>query len=156
MERFLQAVELTGKEFSEAVKYCATSWLPARALVLADVRARHDVDPSGQILKLNSYCPWKEHLFQIEKEEGATGTIKYVIYEDDREKKWRVQAVAVAPGSFESRRPLPVAWRGLRDSELSNATQIPGCVFVHASGFIGGNDTEDGALQMAKKALEVN
>lgn len=30
---------------------------------------------------------------------------------------------------------------------------MPGCVFVHASGFIGGNDTYEGALQMARLSL---
>ena len=30
---------------------------------------------------------------------------------------------------------------------------IPGCVFVHASGFIGGHATFEGALEMARKAL---
>lgn len=38
--------------------------------------------------------------------------------QDDREKAWRIQAVGVAPGSFESRKALPVPWRGLRDEEL--------------------------------------
>ena len=30
---------------------------------------------------------------------------------------------------------------------------VPGGVFVHASGFIGGNATYEGALAMARKAL---
>lgn len=64
-----------------------------------------------------------------------------------------MQAVAAAPGSFQSRRPLPTPWRGLRDEELSAAAGIPGCVFVHSSGFIGGNATLEGAVEMAKKAL---
>ena len=38
--------------------------------------------------------------------------------QDEREKKWRIQAVGVAPGSFDSRKALPVPWRGLRDAEL--------------------------------------
>ena len=33
---------------------------------------------------------------------------------------------------------------------------IPGCVFVHASGFIGGNATLEGALEMARKALTLD
>ncbi|KAL6558915.1 hypothetical protein OROMI_019265 [Orobanche minor] len=59
--------------------------------------------------------------------------IKYVLYEDDRSKNWRVQAVAVSPDKFESRKPLPAQWRGLRDEELSKESGIPGCVFVHMS-----------------------
>jgi uncharacterized UPF0160 family protein len=30
---------------------------------------------------------------------------------------------------------------------------VPGCVFVHASGFIGGNATYEGALEMARLSL---
>lgn len=76
------------------------------------------------------------------------------MYEQDgRSKGWRVQAVSVSPGSFESRLPLPSTWRGLRDDELSRETGIDGGVFVHMSGFIGGNKTFEGALAMAEKAL---
>ena len=55
--------------------------------------------------------------------------------------------------SFESRKPLPEAWRGVRDDELSKLSGIDGCVFVHASGFIGGNKTEEGTMKMAFAAL---
>lgn len=75
--------------------------------------------------------------------------------QDDRSKHWRVQAVAIAPDRFESRRPLPANWRGLRDDELSRESGIPGCVFVHMSGFIGGNQTYEGALTMARTALKL-
>ena len=51
--------------------------------------------------------------------------------QDTREKKWRVQAVSVQPGSFENRRSLPAAWRGLRDEELSGAAGIPGDCACH-------------------------
>jgi uncharacterized UPF0160 family protein len=38
--------------------------------------------------------------------------------------------------------------------ELSEVSQIPDCVFVHTTGFIGGNMTKEGALQMAIKTME--
>jgi uncharacterized UPF0160 family protein len=65
-----------------------------------------------------------------------------------------VQAVSVSPDRFESRKALPEKWRGLRDDKLSQETGIPGCVFVHMSGFIGGNMTYEGALEMARAALK--
>lgn len=74
--------------------------------------------------------------------------------QDDRSKSWRVQAVAVAPDRFESRKALPSQWRGLRDEELSKEARIPGCVFVHMSGFIGGNQSYEGALAMASASLK--
>lgn len=64
-----------------------------------------------------------------------------------------LQAVSVSPVSFESRKPLPEAWRGVRDDELSKLSGIEGCVFVHAAGFIGGNKTEEGVMKMAFAAL---
>lgn len=73
--------------------------------------------------------------------------------QDEREKKWRIQAVSAAPGSFESRKALPVPWRGLRDDALSQAADVPGCVFVHASGFIGGAATQEAVLALARKSL---
>jgi uncharacterized UPF0160 family protein len=51
--------------------------------------------------------------------------------------------------------PLPESWRGIREKELDAISGIPGCIFVHMSGFIGGNRTRDGALHMAVKALQM-
>lgn len=48
---------------------------------------------------------------------------------------------------------MPEAWRGVRDEELSQVSGIPGGVFVHAAGFIGGNATYEGALEMARKSI---
>jgi len=286
-------VELTGREFEDALSYVARSWLPAKALVEGAVKGRGGVDPSGRIIKLPQvryfcgpvgwlvgwlsgwgffglvgewmgwggvgvvgspcpYCssrqqsntptvappnaphpslaatpitrstpqqggvPWKQHLYALERELGigADASILFVLYEDEREKKWRIQAVSVGPGrwvgrcggvlvrvgegacrlcastclepplplpqkspsqtmspfkhthpstplsrqpkptSFENRKSIgTAAWRGLRDDQLSEASGVPGCVFVHASGFIGGNATYEGALQMAKLSI---
>jgi uncharacterized UPF0160 family protein len=73
--------------------------------------------------------------------------------QDTRAHTWRVQTVPVEAGSFQSRKPLPKAWMGLRDQELDAESGISGCVFVHASGFIGGNKTYEGTLEMAKQGL---
>jgi uncharacterized UPF0160 family protein len=51
---------------------------------------------------------------------------------------------------------MPAAWRGLRDEALSMEAGIPGCTFVHAAGFIGGNATYEGALAMARKSLTLD
>ena len=48
---------------------------------------------------------------------------------------------------------LQQEWCGLRDKELSQQSGISGCVFVHANGFIGGNQTYEGALEMAVRTL---
>lgn len=45
-------------------------------------------------------------------------------------------------------------WQGVRDDALSKLSGIPGCIFVHASGFIGGNKTYEGAMEMARKTMK--
>ena len=32
-----------------------------------------EVHPSGEIIKLPCYCPWKEHLFELEEEKAGGG-----------------------------------------------------------------------------------
>ena len=63
--------------------------------------------------------------------------------------------MSVAFGRFESRKPLPEAWRGLMDNALSEVTGVKDCVFVHSSGFIGANRSLDGAVKLAVQALKV-
>ena len=77
----------------------------------------------------------------------------YVLYPDGSSGAYRIQAIAVHPTSFDTRHPLPSEWRGLRDDVLSQKSGIPGCIFVHAAGFIGGNKSFEGALAMARKAI---
>jgi uncharacterized UPF0160 family protein len=101
--------------------------------------------------------PWKDHLYTIEEQQGGERKVLYVLYPEDEtpSAKWRIQAVPVSKDSFESRKPLPEAWRGYRDEKLDDISGVPGGVFIHASGFIGGNETFDGAKAMALKALDM-
>lgn len=108
---------------------------------------------AGEILRFEGACPWKSHLYDLEDEQNVLGKIKFVIFKDDREGKWRVQAVN-EQGSFALRKGLPEKWRGLRGAELDARSGLQGCVFVHAAGFIGGHDSEEGALKMAVAGLE--
>ena len=82
----------------------------------------------------------QEHLFELEAKQGISGDELpvYVIYPDETGGNWRIQAVPVSPESFDSRKALPEMWRGVRDDALSTLTGVDGCIFVHASGFIGG------------------
>jgi len=153
---FLQAMELVKTEFLDRVHYFSKNWWPARELVATAINNRFATDQSGKIMELGEGgCPWKEHLFTLEKKFGLDATEKqliYVIY-PDQNNSWRVQGVPPAPQSFDLRCGLPEEWRGFRDQELDKVSGIDGCIFVHASGFIGGNKTRDGAIKMAQKSL---
>jgi len=153
-ERFREAMQLAANELTDVICGYCTGWLPARVIVQEALAGRAAVHKSGEIMKLPSFCPWQEHLFDLEEEEESNRMplVKYVLFADSRG-GWRIQAAPKVRGSFENRKPLPKAWCGVRDKELSDLIGIPGCVFVHANGFIGGNATEAGVLEMATKAL---
>lgn len=91
----------------------------------------------------------------VEEEAGVSTPIKYVLYQDSAKKKWRIQCVPIRPDSFTNRLSMPVEWRGVRDETLSKLSGIPGCVFVHTNGFIGGNETYEGVLKMATESLRI-
>ena len=161
---FAKAVALTGAEFEGAVLSLARVWLPARKIVEDALAGRAGVDASGAIMELAQICPWKSHLFEMEAGDAALAVdpVKFVLYEDDRERKWRVQAVPVSAASFANRVSLPAALCGLRGADLDAAaakglaggiSPPPGGVFIHASGFTGGPDTREGALAYARAAL---
>jgi len=152
---FVKAVELTTGEFAQHVASLLTVWLPAREVVEKGVKSRFDVDSSGEIVRLEMPCPWKSHLFSLEGEGVAKlspGDIKYVLYPDSSG-AWRIQCVSVEELSFTNRLSLPPKYQGLRDDALSTAWGIEGCIFVHANGFIGGNKTYEGVLEMARRSL---
>lgn len=154
-ERFLSASSLMGETFRRKLRYYHRSWLPARTVVLDSFERRKEYDAQGRILVFEEGVPWKDHLYTIEAEHGTKGELLYVLYPSSGpgEQTWRIQAVGASKDSFESRKALPEQWRGVRDESLSELSGIKGCVFVHASGFIGANATKDGALEMARKAF---
>lgn len=148
---FEKAKELVGGEFTDTVLYFATIWWPCRAIVIDAIKKRFDVHPSGKIIELAKFCPWKQHLYDLENIEKCQ--ILYCIGES-KPNDHRVICVPVIANSFVCRKFLPPSWRGIRDEKLEAVTNIKGTTFVHNTGFIGGATTRDGVLQMAIKAIE--
>lgn len=155
-EAFEQAMKLVGSEFEENVLYAYQTWLPARSLVMDALEKRFQTHKSGRILQLSTFCPWKEHYFSLEEELGndLNPKIDYVIFQDSN-KTWRIQCMPISPSSFELRKPLPKSWCGLKDDELSTISGIQNCIFCHYNGFIGGNKSLTGVIEMAEKAFEL-
>jgi len=153
-ERFAKASTLCGEEFAAFLENIVCVELPAREVVETALRNRLAVHASGAIMKLPSGgVPWKDHVYELERTHGAEGQVKFVLYQDSSG-MWRVQAVTAEGTAFTNRLGLLAAWCGLRDDALVAASGIEGCKFVHANGFIGGNATFEGALEMALKTIE--
>lgn len=67
-ERFVVAMQTTCAEFLSHVHGLAHVWWPARSIVQDALANRYSVHSSGQIILFEQSCPWKDHLFDLEKE----------------------------------------------------------------------------------------
>jgi len=66
---------------------------------------------------------------------------------------WRVFCVRDNPYLFANRKDLPESWAGLRDAELAKVTGVADAVFVHRNRFMAVTKTKEGAVALAKLAL---
>lgn len=137
-------------DFFEYLFKIKSKFLPEREII--EQAFHHE---SGKVLVLPKYCSsWKEHLFDIEKENGVFGNTLFVIFFDEKDNTWRIAAIPKKLKCFGERISLPKSWCEYEGDNLSEFIGVPECTFVHKSGFIGGNNTFKGALQMAKLAIE--
>jgi len=96
-----------------------------------------------EIIVLEQYLPWSGVL----KRKDDT---VYVVY--PQADSWRVQAVEAE--KFMPRKPFPVTWRGLESNAMREVSQVSDALFAHPKGFLVGAKSRDGAIALAKKALE--
>jgi len=67
---------------------------------------------------------------------------------------WKVNPVSAGKHGFSRRIDLPAAWAGLRDEELAKVTGVADAVFCHRALFLAVAKSKEGALALAKLALE--
>ncbi|MBY4639299.1 MYG1 family protein [Gluconacetobacter entanii] len=70
--------------------------------------------------------------------------------------RWNVKAVPPVRGDFGQRVSLPEAWRGLDGEALAKVSGVEDAVFAHPARFICGAGSKEGALKMARLALEID
>ena len=76
-------------------------------------------------------------------------------FESANEVSWRLKTVRDNPQSFVNRRDLPAAWAGKCDEELVVASGVPDAIFCHTKRFVAYAKTKEGAMTLAKLALEM-
>jgi uncharacterized UPF0160 family protein len=113
-------------------------------------RVRQAMKDAEDLLILNQFEP---ALINVAHEAGSRTL--FSIYPSPTD-GFMIQQIPVEPNSFAGRLQLPKEWAGKRDEELSELTGIAGCIFVHPGRFIGGNKSLEGAVEMAKKAIELS
>lgn len=152
-QQFKKAMSVVEEELYWHIYSVAQVFMPARKQVEDAWNKRETFNPSGEFMHIENSCPWKDHLFNIEQEQGKEGLIKFVFFTDNRG-MYRVQTVPPKGQSFEMRVPLCKAWRGLRADDLKKISpELEGIEFVHHAGFIGGAWKMETAVKMAELSL---
>lgn len=141
---FLEAVKLAETVFDNALAIAISK---AEAQTLVEKAIEHS---NGHIMVLDRYMPWQGALFNSKNPKAEE--IFFVIFPSNRE-GFNWQCVPEVSGGFVHRKPVPTEWRGLNDKELQAVTGINTAIFCHKSGFIGGAETLEDAIALAKIAI---
>lgn len=104
----------------------------------------------GRILVLSKPASWERTI----RDEGID--VDFVVSPDGSTGNWICKAVPAKLGSLETKVAFPESWRARRGESFSAASGVPGGVFCHHAGFICGNATREGAIELGRLALETS
>jgi uncharacterized UPF0160 family protein len=141
------AAFLTAAALAQDVLARRVESMRAKHEAVSIVLAAHEKAEDKRILVLERGMPWKNVIFSHEL------PVLFTISPASNG-NWMVDTVPPEPGSFEQRLPLPESWAGLQNEALAAESGVDGAVFVHLRRFVGAAKTRDGALAMARLALE--
>ena len=152
-QRFKMAWDIAEEELYYSLKHFADGYFIAYDIVKRAIAKRFDIDKSGRVILLEKFCPWKEILFNVEKEEKIEGQIWFVVFAN-QSGEITMSTVPIELGNFKFRKGLPKEWRGLRDEKLKEVSGINDIIFVHASGFIGATKSFESTMKAVRIAIE--
>lgn len=100
-----------------------------------------------KIIILDKHLAWGRKM--VEKPEPL-----FVVYPSLNAGLWNAQAVRKNLDSFELRVRFPKDWSAKTNEELIKISGVKGAVFCHKNLFLAVADSKEGAMALAKKALE--
>ena len=103
------------------------------------------------ILLLEKFAPWRALVLQSDKDAAAA---IYITVFPSLRAGWNWQSVPLTTAKEDETIEVPDAWKGKRDQELADICGVSDAVFCHPDGFIGGAKSKEGAIQMAKLAID--
>lgn len=142
----------------------AVSW--AREILKREITKTTDwIEAENKVKKMYERTDNKEMIIFEDKNESYGREIVgktllkypepiYTISYRDESKKWQVLAIRKDEATFDLRKPLPEAWRGLAGKELASITGVSDAIFCHSSGFMCVTETKEGAIKLVNLALK--
>lgn len=93
--------------------------------------------------------------FESEEEVSKHKNIKFIVTPSETSENWSVVSARSDIDDYKSNRvTFPRNWLGLRDLDLAEVSGVPDAIFCHSGGWLAKAGSREGALQMAKLALQ--
>lgn len=77
----------------------------------------------------------------------------YAVYPRRVDNTWGVKAIKSDPKTFKNRKDFPKSWGGLRDQEFAKVSGVSDTIFCHKGLFMAVAKSKEGAIALAKLAL---
>lgn len=100
------------------------------------------------LLILPRFLPWQEAVIEEHLR------VLFVIHPSKTPGQWIVQGVPVEKGSFKTRKSFSASWAGLTDEALAKESGVGDAVFCHKGLWLVVAGSKEGAIAMAKKAMQ--
>jgi len=100
-----------------------------------------------RLIVIDEDYPWHEVLSQYPEP-------FFVVYPNSARDMWRLKTVRDNTSSYKLRKALPETWAGKTGAELQQITGVPDAVFCHNKRFTSAARSKEGALALARIALE--
>lgn len=161
LQEFFYAFRPTWEEGLESDNYDAGFFhcvKLAKELLMREIIVARAFENSKVLFKKDYEQAQDKRLIELSAEYGWEGLAPeypeplYVVYK--RLDGWRVGTVSAKRFSFQNRKDLPLSWAGLRGVDLQAATGVSDAVFCHNGRFLIVAKSREGALALAKLALQ--
>ncbi len=143
LSQFRRAMAFIADVLINQVRYRVGSML-----ALEQVRQAQQLEGGSLLFLKNAALPWSS----VVRREMPN--VLFVISFSIAEQRHMLHTVPAAAESFDARQDLPDTWAGLQGAELAAVTGVPDAVFCHNGLFIAAAISFEGALTMARQALQ--
>lgn len=140
-------------KFPEVVKFAAgiierevriaKDKLEAKKIILENYQTLSD----KRLLVMDRKMPWSEASTEMPE-------LLYVIFPNEEEKAWYVQAARKDIHRFENRKDFPIEWAGKKGKELAALLGVNDAIFSHNNRFLVVVGSKESALKVAELALK--
>jgi uncharacterized UPF0160 family protein len=111
------------------------------------VDGAYEIAEDKRIIVIDGHYPWEDVL------NNYTEPLYVVKPDHQNGGAWKVKAVRNIAAGFENRKDLPKEWAGKRGEEFAKITGVSDAIFCHNKRFIAVAGSKDGALALAKLAV---